>query len=307
MKRFEFITAGRNRYMLMESIIPYKENIETKLQNTNFNRNVFVMIKYRSENLDLRHYILETLKNAGFNGVIAISNDWVLTNDSIINPLAVLYCCKYGLAIFDEPEDNQYYNPNVAYELGIMHYQQKECLILIHKKIDARKPFDLLSKLHQTYEKELEVKKHIKSWVESIEKREAEISTRGKERVVVAIVKQTEINKFLITQRREIEDNLEWGFPAKRLKPGYDVKRAIISECQQETGITPKPIVKIGERIHPLTGKLVEYWFCEYSSGNLENKDPNELKEVKWMHGKEILNILSTNIFPPIIDILNDE
>jgi hypothetical protein len=124
------------------------------------------MMKFRPSNKDLSDFIIENLQSHGLRGVRADANDWNITRN-VYNPISVLYCCKYGIALFDEPEKDQTYSPNVAYELGIMHYQQKECLILRHASLSAV-PFDLVKDLYVTYEKDLQVRRIIGDWVKQI-------------------------------------------------------------------------------------------------------------------------------------------
>ena len=69
------------------------------------------MMKYRNYNKKLSDYIIEVLKQNNLNGVRADMRNWNITAGSIQNPLAVLYCCKYGIALFDKPDDGQDYGP----------------------------------------------------------------------------------------------------------------------------------------------------------------------------------------------------
>ena len=52
-----------------------------------------------------------------------------------VQPGRCVHCCKYGIALFDELEEHQAYSANVAYELGMMHQQQKHCLVLRHTSL----------------------------------------------------------------------------------------------------------------------------------------------------------------------------
>jgi hypothetical protein len=79
----------------------------------------------------------------------------------------VLYCCKFGIALFDEAEAQQAFSPNVAYELGMMHYQGKECLILRHSSLPGM-PFDLIKDLYREYAKDLQVRDVIGKWAAQI-------------------------------------------------------------------------------------------------------------------------------------------
>jgi hypothetical protein len=86
--------------------------------------------------------------------------------------VAVLYCCRYGLALYDEPEKDNAFSPNVTYELGMMHLQLKECLILRHDSLPDT-PFDLIHKLHKPYKKEIELRKLIARWAEELKHQRA--------------------------------------------------------------------------------------------------------------------------------------
>jgi hypothetical protein len=155
-----------SKYELMKALVGHKSSIEAKLTKYPFDKNVFIMMKYRDSNKDLSDYIKEALESHGLNGVRADDPRWNITND-IYNPIAVLYCCKYGLALFDEAEKGQTFSLNVGYELGIMHCQQKNCLILKHASLPTA-PFDLLKDLHKPYSKDLQVRCLITDWVTEI-------------------------------------------------------------------------------------------------------------------------------------------
>lgn len=154
------------RYEVIKPLVGFIQNIENQLTRFPFDENVFLMMKFRPSNKDLGDFIIESLRAHGLRGVRADANEWNITRN-VYNPIAVLYCCKYGIALFDEPEKKQTYSPNVAYELGIMHYQQKECLILRHSSL-SEVPFDLVKDLYVTYEKDLQVRQIISNWVEQI-------------------------------------------------------------------------------------------------------------------------------------------
>lgn len=154
---------GEGNFELIKPLIGFKRDIEKQLEKFEFSKNVFLMMKFRQQNKNLSDFIIENLTNNGFNGVRADANEWNVTHN-LYNPIAALYCCKYGIALFDEPEDSQAYSPNVAYELGIMHLQNKNCLILKHGSL-PQVPFDLIKDLYTIYEKDLEVKRIISNWL----------------------------------------------------------------------------------------------------------------------------------------------
>jgi len=154
------------RFELITPLVGFKHEIERRLKRFPYSENVFLMMKFRASNAELGDFILESLRSHGLRGVRADQDDWNITRN-VYNPIAVLYCCKYGIALFDEPEPDQAYSANVAYELGMMHCQNKDCLILKHATLPAV-PFDLIKDLYTRYDKDLSVKKHIASWIRQI-------------------------------------------------------------------------------------------------------------------------------------------
>jgi CheY-like chemotaxis protein len=163
---FTLTVPGEGTYSLPKALQGFKKDIERQIVKFPFEQNVFLMMKYRSTNQDVGDYIIELLQQRGFRAVRADDREWNITRN-VYNPIAVLYCCKYGIALFDEPEDHQAYSPNVAYELGIMHQQNKECLILRHSTL-PQVPFDLIKDLYVSYDRDLHLRRIIERWVEEI-------------------------------------------------------------------------------------------------------------------------------------------
>lgn len=135
-------------------LIGHRDRIERYLNTYDYSRNVFLMIKYRSNNEDLRKEIKRRIEQSGLHCVIANEND--LTND-IYNPIALTYCCKFGIALFDEPEEENMFSPNVAYELGIMQSQGKRCLVVKNESLRGKNFFDILKDEGNWYSKELQL------------------------------------------------------------------------------------------------------------------------------------------------------
>ena len=96
---------------------------------------------------------------------IVLAKDHRLTDD-LYNPIACLLSCAKGLAVFDEPEDGQVFNPNVAYELGMMHLLGRDCGVLkhvSHKVLHA----DILMKLYHQYDTPEEAIDVVREWLRS--------------------------------------------------------------------------------------------------------------------------------------------
>lgn len=157
---------GEGHFELIKPLIGYKRDIERRISDLPFHENVFLMMKFRDGNRELGQFIIESIHSHGLRGVRADQDEWNITSN-VYNPIAVLYCCKYGIALFDEPEEHQAYSPNVAYELGMMHYQNKDCLILKHSTL-PQLPFDLIKDLYVEYDKDLSVRGIVTSWIKQV-------------------------------------------------------------------------------------------------------------------------------------------
>jgi guanylate kinase len=156
------------QYFKLHSLSSHRAAMLEKIEKYPYDKNVFLMMKFRDSNKPLSDFIKDEIQHCGYTCVRADEKEWHITSD-VYNPIAVLYCCKYGIALFDEPEDGANYNPNVAYELGIMQNQGKKCLILKHSSLkDKEMPFDLIKDLHRVYEKEFEFRHIIKDWLYSL-------------------------------------------------------------------------------------------------------------------------------------------
>lgn len=154
-------------YFNLYTLTPYKSSMKNRLKRFSYNKNFFLMMKFRKSNYEFSEFIRNELTRNGFNCIRADDPEWNITNN-VYNPMAVLYCCKYGIALFDEPEEGANYNPNVAYELGVMQNQGKKCLILKHSSL-KEVPFDLVKDLYKIYSKEFEFQEIFKHWLVSLE------------------------------------------------------------------------------------------------------------------------------------------
>jgi guanylate kinase len=154
------------KYQLLDSLIGFKKMIETRSES--YDRNIFLMMKFRDNNKLVYRFIKTQLEKNGFNCIRADEPGWNITRN-VYNPLAIIYCCKYGIALFDEPEEGNEFSPNVAYELSMMHLQRKNCLILLHKSLPAV-PFDFIKDLHKKYSEVVELEEIVSRWVSEIKK-----------------------------------------------------------------------------------------------------------------------------------------
>ena len=151
---------------LAKAIQGFKKDMEKRLMRFPYHQNVFLMMKFRDSNRDVGIFICETLEANGLRGIRADAPEWNITRN-IYNPIAVLHCSKYGIALFYRGESKQAFSPNVAYELGMLHQQNKECLVLKHTSLPPM-PFDLIKDLYIPYDENLQLKGIISRWIQEI-------------------------------------------------------------------------------------------------------------------------------------------
>lgn len=147
--------------LVPNAVLGWKTEIEQFLRQFPFDRSVFIMIRYRKRNARLLERLKGTIDSLGFNPIVAA--DHRLTDD-LYNPIACLLCCARGLAVFDNPEKGQVFNPNVAYELGMLHLLGRDCLILKHETLQVLHT-DILMKLYQPYASTPGAVQQVRSWL----------------------------------------------------------------------------------------------------------------------------------------------
>lgn len=142
-------------------LIGWKTKIENFLERHPFDRSVFIMIRYRQRNDTLLSSVKRALADNHLTGILASEHN--LTDD-LYNPIACLLCCSKGIAVFDEPDVQQVFNPNVAYELGMMHLLGRNCLILKHKTLQSLHT-DILMRLYKEYSSPNDARDHTNTWI----------------------------------------------------------------------------------------------------------------------------------------------
>jgi len=148
--------------LVPNALFGWKAQMEAFVGKHPFDKSVFMMIRYRRRNEKVIASVKDTLQKHECYGVLAGEHS---ITDDLYNPIACLLCCAKGLAVFDKGEPGQKFNPNVAYELGMMHLLGRDCRILKHKSLQVLHS-DILMKLYVPYAGEAEVIRHIDGWLE---------------------------------------------------------------------------------------------------------------------------------------------
>lgn len=147
--------------LVPNALFGWKSRIATFSNKHPFDKSVFIMVRYRERNKSLIKEIKSVLSKNGHHGILA--SDHKLTDD-LYNPIACLLCCSKGIAVFDEADAEGKFNPNVAYELGMLHLLSRECLILKHQSLRSLHT-DILMKLYLEYETVENAQLHTREWI----------------------------------------------------------------------------------------------------------------------------------------------
>lgn len=122
--------------------------------------------------------------------------------------------------------------------------------------------------------------------------------------IAAAVIVQD--GRVLLIQRAVAEGSLLWQFPAGEVEPGESGEDAAVRETLEEVGLTVVAKDKLGERIHPSTGRLMQYYACEVLDGEAHVADEDELAAVAWVTLEEIPEYVPYGFFGPVQDYLNE-
>ncbi|PBC83990.1 MULTISPECIES: NUDIX hydrolase [unclassified Streptomyces] len=126
-------------------------------------------------------------------------------------------------------------------------------------------------------------------------------------RVAIAVViRESEV--LLVCRRDDDATGLSWQFPAGVIKPGAKAETATVRETLDETGVHCAIRQHLGNRLHPVTGVLCEYFLCEYLAGQATNSDAVENIDVMWVPRNAVTRFIPVDtIFPPVLAVLEEQ
>jgi len=116
--------------------------------------------------------------------------------------------------------------------------------------------------------------------------------------IAAAIVVQD--GRVLMVRRRITEGELSWQFPAGKIEPGETPEEAAVRETYEETGLAVKPAQLLGDRVHPMTTRMMFYVACDVVSGTATAGSRDEVAEVAWARRDEIAAYVPHGLFEPV-------
>jgi 8-oxo-dGTP pyrophosphatase MutT (NUDIX family) len=121
-------------------------------------------------------------------------------------------------------------------------------------------------------------------------------------RVAIAVVVKGE--RVLLVCRRG-DAALRWQFPAGMVKPGAPAEDVAVQETVAETGVHCSVRQHLGERLHPITAVMADYYLCDYLAGEATNADVVENSAATWVPIRDLSKFIpAEKIYPPILDAL---
>ncbi len=123
-------------------------------------------------------------------------------------------------------------------------------------------------------------------------------------RTVVGILKKD--GKVLIVKRKK-DDGSTWAFPGGKVEDGESIYDAVVREIREECGIECKPKKLLGSRVHPRTKAEIDYWLCEYVSGEAKIASPDEIQEIAWKTKDEIYPLFGSSLFEKVKEYLEEK
>ncbi len=123
-------------------------------------------------------------------------------------------------------------------------------------------------------------------------------------RVAVAIVTRR-ADVLLVCRRGDDAAGIRWQFPAGVVKPGVAPESVAVRETHAETGVHCAVRQQLGNRVHPATGVLCDYFLCDYLAGEAINGDVLENIDVTWAPRADLTRFIPfAALYPPIVTAL---
>jgi 8-oxo-dGTP diphosphatase len=127
--------------------------------------------------------------------------------------------------------------------------------------------------------------------------------TEPRPAIVAAIIVHD--GRTLLVRRRVNEGSLSWQFPAGEQEPGETPFDTAVREVAEEVGLAVTPVLLIGERQHPATGRHLVYVGCEANADTARLVDTDELAELAWCDSAGLSGRVPSGLFEPVADYLS--
>lgn len=125
------------------------------------------------------------------------------------------------------------------------------------------------------------------------------------QRPPIAAAVITQDGAVLLVRRRVKEGSLSWQFPAGEVEADELPENAAAREANEEAGITVTNGKKLGERVHPNTGRTMIYVAFDSIEGEASVVDDDELDSFAWVKHNELTAYVPYPFFGPVQEHLD--
>ncbi|MDH6513908.1 8-oxo-dGTP diphosphatase [Streptomyces sp. SAI-135] len=106
--------------------------------------------------------------------------------------------------------------------------------------------------------------------------------------------------RLLLMRRASPVGALLWTFPSGKVEPGESASEAAVREAGEEVGVSVAPMVVLGSRVHPLSGRRVVYVACRLVGGEAHAASAREVAEVAWVDGGRLAELVPGGLYGPV-------
>ncbi|GIF78128.1 NUDIX hydrolase [Asanoa siamensis] len=124
-------------------------------------------------------------------------------------------------------------------------------------------------------------------------------------RPIIAAAVIIDDGRLLLVRRRVSEGQLSWQFPAGEVEQGESNEDAAVREANEETGLTVRATKSLGSRVHPNTGRTMDYIACDRVDGTAFVADEEELAEVAWCDRATVAKHVPYPFYGPVQEYLD--
>lgn len=115
--------------------------------------------------------------------------------------------------------------------------------------------------------------------------------------------------RLLMVRRVKQDGGLEWAAVSGQVESGETPEEAAVREVREEVGLTVAVKRRLGERIHPATGRHLIYFACRIVSGVPALVADHEISAIEWCDlaiVKERWARVKGGVFPPVLAYLEE-
>lgn len=130
--------------------MPFSEAKAIEELQSQFDRNVFIMMRYRSgpHFINIEDSLKKSLAKYGL--IARLAKDRAFSDDLWENIQIYMRFSRFGVCVFEEIDEREF-NPNISLELGYMYALDRRCLLLKDRRM-PRLPTDTCGKIYKDFD-----------------------------------------------------------------------------------------------------------------------------------------------------------